>query len=141
MKIINLMPIPITYAPEGDLQRAIVFPVSGYIARLWEDKSDFTSVDYNGVTISIHQQALMGVEYVVSLDVEDIESNRRNLYEHLVSIYDDNDGEVMFIVNNVVAQKISLGWRSLVIAPATSNDGVIREDGKIIAVAKFNQFI
>lgn len=140
MNIINLMPIPITYAPNGNLENKIVFPTSGRIARLWEaDKADI-KIYFDDIILDVCQQQLLWVGYIVESGVEDIPANRHSLYEYMSGVSSD-DNDTLFIVNNLVAQRIVLGWKQFVISPATSNDGIIREDGKIIAITKFNQFL
>lgn len=140
-EIINLMPIDIVYAPNGDLSRQITFPISGHIAKLRMDKLKHTSINYQYTQIDIHKQSLMYAEYILPIGIEDVEENRIPFWEHIAQLERSNHWNVFFIVNNLVAQWIAEDRREAFISPATSNDGVIREDGKIIAVTKFNQFI
>lgn len=142
MKIINLMPIDITYANPNGLERWITFPTSGYIARLRERNKTMISIVYQSTQIDICQQSPLYTEYILPIGMEDVEGNQISLYGHCADIMYDLHGEdVLFIINNVVAQVIKREWHNRFISPATGNDGVIREDGKIIAVTKFNQFV
>lgn len=134
MKICNLMPIDITYAPEGDMSRAIVIPKSGFIAKLSQGEQTIDTIETEFGILPIFQQPKWGELYVVAVnEVGQEASNHLSFDEYCAP----NKGWV-YLVNAVVAQE--LAGRHDVITPATGRLGVIREDGKIIAVTHFNQF-
>ena len=128
MNFINLLPIDVTYAPNGDMDKAIVFPKSGLVARLTTNTGVQKTIGEMKLNVFVQQP--LGELYTIDFGVDDIPENR--------NAFPEPTNDIVYIVNIVVAQKLT--GRKDVISPAAGNWGVIRDGSKIIAVTHFNQF-
>lgn len=136
-KIMNLMPIDIVYAPDGDLDKAITIPKSGYLARLTAETCIMGGFTTNYGWLDICNRPALGGLYIARSDVEDVEENR--IYNPYSWMY-EQDASV-FIVNIVVMQAMVGYGSKIILSPAAGNAGVIRDEtGRILAVTHFVRF-
>lgn len=127
-KVINLMPIDVTYAPDGDMDKLIVFPKSGRVAKLERKVFHDDTVETENGEISFSYELPFG-----KLHTTEVESG--NEYP-----FPEEKNWVVYLVNILVAQK--LAGREDIFSPAVGSENVIRdESGKVLAVTKFVQFL